>query len=76
MPSVLVRFDAELRLVDDEVPETLNYAAVQQAVQDSLGHMGVVVIDVTEYEHQPSNARDGDRAANSQSSAAHEQAGT
>lgn len=61
MPSVIVRFDAELRLVDDEVPETLDYASVQQAVQDSIGYAGVVVIDVTEYEHQASDARTGDR---------------
>ncbi len=59
--SVLVRFEAELRLIDDEVPETLNYATVQQAVQDSLGFTGVVVIDVSEYEEQSSEARTGDR---------------
>lgn len=51
--SLLVRFDAELRLLDDEVPETLDYASVQQAVQDSIGHAGVIVIDVTEYEEKP-----------------------
>lgn len=59
--SVLVRFEAELRLVDDEVPETLSYATVQQAVQDSIGYAGVVVIDVSEYEEQMSQARGGDR---------------
>jgi len=58
MPSVLVRFDAELRLVDDEVPETLDYASIQQAVQDSIGFTGVIVIDVTEYEHQSSDSRE------------------
>lgn len=47
--SVLVRFDAELRLLDDECPETLNYATVEQAVQDMIGHTGALVIDVTEY---------------------------
>lgn len=61
VPSVLVRFEAELCLVDDEVPETLDYTSVQQAVQDSIGYSGVVVIDVTEYEHQSSDARSGDR---------------
>ncbi len=50
--SVLVRFDAELRLTGDEVPETLSYESVQQAVQDSVGFSGVMVIDVTEYEEQ------------------------
>lgn len=60
--SVLVRFDAELRLVDDEVPETLDYASIQQAVQDSIGFTGVIVIDVTEYEEQSSQARTGDRS--------------
>ena len=59
--SVLVRFDAELRLVDDEVPPTLDYASIQQAVQDSIGFTGVVVIDVTEFEEQSSEARTGDR---------------
>lgn len=29
----------------------LDYASVQQAVQDSIGYAGVIVIDVTEYEH-------------------------
>lgn len=58
MPSVLVRFDAELRLLDDEVPETLNYATVQQALQDSLGFTGVVIIDVTEYEQTASDSRE------------------
>lgn len=48
--SVYVRFDAEIRLVDDEIPETLSYAAVQQAVQNIVGPAGAVVIDVTEYE--------------------------
>ena len=52
--SVLVRFDAELRLFDDEVPETLSYATIQQAVQDSIGYAGVKVIDVTEYEQDAS----------------------
>ena len=53
MPSCLVRFDVELLLTGDEVPETLNYAEIQQAVQDAIGHTGAVVIDVTEYEQQP-----------------------
>lgn len=47
--SVLARFDAEYRLTGDEVPEHLDYAAIQQALQDALGFSGVVVIDVTEY---------------------------
>ena len=58
MPSVLVRFDAELRLVDDEFPEHLDYATVQQAVQDAIGFTGVIVIDVTEYEHSFSDSRE------------------
>lgn len=61
MPSVLVRFEAELRLVDDEVPEMLNYASVEQAVQDAIGYAGVVVLDVSEYQHQSSDSRAGDR---------------
>jgi len=49
--SVYVRFEAEIRLYDDDVPETLNYAEIAQAVQSVVGHIGVAVIDVLEYEH-------------------------
>lgn len=48
--SVYVRFDCEIRLYDDDVPETLNYQEVAQAVQNVIGHTGAVVVDVTEYE--------------------------
>lgn len=48
--SVYVRFEAEIRLLDDEVPETLSYQTVAQAVQNLIGHTGATAIDVTEYE--------------------------
>ena len=49
--SVYVRFDGEIRLYDDDVPETLSYVEVAQAVQNVIGHTGAVVVEVTEYEH-------------------------
>lgn len=52
--NLWVRFDAEIVLADSEVPETLDYASVQRAVQDTVEVAGVVVIDVTEYEEQTS----------------------
>lgn len=48
--SVFVRFDAEIRLLDDELPEALTYRTVARAVQAAIGHTGAVVCDVTEYE--------------------------
>lgn len=48
--TVVVRFDAEVRLIDGEVPETLDYATLAQAVQDAIGHTGASVIEVTEWE--------------------------
>jgi hypothetical protein len=48
--SVYVRFEAAIRLMDDEVPETLNYQEIAQAVQNVIGHTGATVEDVTEYE--------------------------
>ena len=49
---MLVRFDGEVRLLDDERPEHPNYATVAQAVQDQIGFSGVKVIEVTEYEDE------------------------
>jgi dihydroneopterin aldolase len=48
--SVYVRFDCAIRLYDDDVPETLSYAELAQAVQNVIGHTGATVEDVTEYE--------------------------
>lgn len=48
--SVYVRFDGEIRLYDEDVPETQDYATIAQAVQNVIGHTGAVCVDVTEYE--------------------------
>lgn len=50
--SLVVRFEAEIRLLDDECPETLNFAAIRQAVQDEIGHVGVIVLEVIECEEE------------------------
>lgn len=47
--TVIVRFDAEIRLLDDETPETLDYASITQAVQDVIGHTGATIIEATEW---------------------------
>lgn len=50
--TVLVRFEAEVRLLDDEVPATLDYRPIGQAIQDAIGHSGVSVIEVTDWEDE------------------------
>ena len=49
MKRLLVHFDADLYLVDDEIPETLDEAHVVQAVQNELGVLGVVVNNADEW---------------------------
>ena len=48
--SVRVSFDADLRLVGDEVPATLDADSLAQAVQDSIGYSGVKVSEVFDWE--------------------------
>lgn len=55
--SVRVRFDAEI-VVDDMPPESIDYEALHQAVQDEIGHTGAVVLDVTEYEQTTAGPRE------------------
>jgi hypothetical protein len=47
--AVKARVDIEI-IVDVPLDDELNYATVQQAVQDAIGHTGAVVLDVVEYE--------------------------
>ena len=49
--KVYVCFDAEITLVDEEVPDEEGYGVLAQAVQSLIGHTGAVVLDVTEYEY-------------------------
>lgn len=42
--SVYVRFEGEIRLYADDVPETLSYQTVAQAVQNVIGHTGPQII--------------------------------
>jgi hypothetical protein len=56
--SVLVRFDAEILLSEDEIEDVIGvapvtYEACQQAVQNRIGHTGATVLDATEYEECP-----------------------
>ena len=57
-PLVRVRFDSEILLSEDEIEDVigvdpLTYEACQQAVQNRIGHTGAAVLDVTEYEENP-----------------------
>lgn len=53
--GIVIRFDAEIKLTEEEacfaLPEDrVNFAKLQQLVQDEIGHTGAIVLDVTEYE--------------------------
>jgi len=44
---VRVSFDAEVLLIGDEVPETLDSSTLAQAVQDTTGYTGISVVAAT-----------------------------
>jgi hypothetical protein len=48
--SVYVRFDCEIRLYGEDVPEKQEYETIAESVQRVIGHTGAVCVDVVEYE--------------------------